>query len=429
MDRLPPHNLQAEMTVLGGCLSDPAALAVVGPLLRPEDFFRVPHGTIWGAMVDLWQRGEPVDLVTVAEALRTKGDLEEVGGSAFIAALYDAVPTAASVAYHAKIVRDKAQRRAVLQCLTEALADGYKDGRPLGDEVADLQSALLQTLGDRGLSRTLRPQEFAHLLATQAASTGLKTGVPVLDERLGGLNPGHLIVVAGRPRMGKTTLLLQLADQLALDEKRPILFVSIEMSACEIGGRLFVRRTGEPVSLIHFPDDARVARFLATLSGSGFHIDDRAAPRLADLSALIRAWVTTYQVQAVFVDHLGKITAPRGETRTLEIGTIVRNLKDLAKVLRLPVITACQLNRAVEGRTNPRPLLADLRECGEIEQEADAVLFLWSEVDPYERMTKPILPVHLTISKNRHGPEGESLMEFHRAYFRFEVRGNDAPQR
>ena len=418
--RVPPYNLQAEMTVLGACLGYPEAIADVAPLLQPDDFFQIRHGMIWAAMTDLWQRGETVNLIMVTEGLRRQGNLEEVGGRSFLAALIDAVPTAASVKHYARLIREKAQRRAVLACLGQALAEGYRDSRPLLEEVADLQSALLQTLGEWGLSRTLRPQEFADLLRTQPAVSGLTTGLPVIDDTLGGLTPGHLIVVAGRPRMGKTTLLLQWADHLALDEQRPILFCSIEQSAHEIGGRLFVRRTRESINLLRTPDDARVTGFLSTLSESGFHIDDRAALRLADLTAIIRAWVTTEHVQAVFVDHLGKIVPPRGETRTLEIGTIVRSLKDLAKSLHLPVIAACQLNRAVEGRNNPRPLLADLRECGEIEQEADAVVFLWSPTtDQHERMTKAILPMCVTIAKNRHGPEAEAEIDFHRAYFRF----------
>ena len=421
--KVPPHTPQAEMTVLGACLGYPQAIADVASLLQPDDFYQARHGMIWAALTDLWQSGQLVDLITVAEALRARGRLEEAGGRSFLMALINEVPTAANVRHHAKLVRDKAQRRAVIACLETAVERAYRDRGPLLEDVADVQTGLLQILGARGMQRTLTPQDFAALLRMPPVGSALRTGTPVVDECLGGLTPGHLIVVAGRPRMGKTTLLLQWADRLALDEHRPILFCSIEMSARELGGRLFVRRTKESLTTLRTPSDARVAAFLTSLAGSGFHIDERAAPRLSDLVALIRAWVETYAVQAVFVDHLGKIVPPRADTRTLEIGAIARALKELAKSLTVPVVAACQLNRAVEGRTLPRPLLSDLRESGEIEQEADAVLFLWSEADQNDRAKKAILPMHCTIAKNRHGPEDDAVMDFHRASLRFKESG------
>jgi len=420
MAQVPPHDLNAEMTVLGACLFDPKALASIGPTLRPRHFYREANGRIWEAMLAQWQTGLPVDVGLVAEDLRRCGVLEEVGGRSYLMSLADAVPTGATVPYHARLIREKAQRRDFIRVLEDATARGYADHGPLLEEITNLQGGLLGVVGASAASRTLTPQEFARLLEQAEPQRGLPTGISVIDDHCGGLVPGHMIVIAGRPRMGKTTILLQVAAGLAFTG-HPILFCSIEMSALEIGWRLLGQRG--PLTAFQVrsqPKGERDQALLAQVASSGFHIDDRAAPRLSDLTAAIRAWKSTYDIEAIFVDHIGKIVPPRADTRSLEIGAIARSLKETAKDLRLPIVAACQLNRAVEGRNDPRPFLADLRESGEIEQEADEVLFLWSEADQYDRATKPILPMWVTLAKNRHGPEGEVRMNFHRANLRFE---------
>lgn len=448
-DRIPPQNLEAEVAVLGAILQESEALLKAIDALRPDHFYKDAHRRIFNAALALFARNEPVDLVTLTDELRRRNDLEAVGGAAALAALLEAVPTAANVTYHARIVRDKALLRQLIGTATELVGMGYEDAESV-DEVLDLAEKRIFEISEDKVSRAFIPVKdilkgtFEHierLYERQAHITGVPTGFSRLDELTSGLQPADLIIVAGRPSMGKTSFALNVAANAARAEPSiPVAVFSLEMAKEQLVQRMLCTearvdshrlRTGK-LGPRDWPELTKAA---GRLSEMPIYIDDTPAITTLEIRAKARRLKAEGQLGLIIVDYLQLIRGrARIESRQQEISEISRSLKALAKEVNVPVMALSQLSRAVESRTPPRPQLSDLRESGAIEQDADVVAFLYrkgfyqaqerarksevaglaEELDEEDRTTEVI------ISKQRNGPTGSVPLTFLREYTRFE---------
>ncbi|HWU40932.1 MAG TPA: replicative DNA helicase [Candidatus Acidoferrum sp.] len=438
-DRIPPQNIEAEISVLGAVLQDPAALLKSMEVLRPADFYKEAHRKIFTACIDLFDRNEPVDLVTLANELMRRKQLEEVGGGSALSALVDAVPTAANVGYHARIVKDKALLYSLIQKGTAIVSRAYAD-RDDVDEVLDWAEQQIFEISQDKVSRSFVPvksvlkgtfQLIEKLYDRKSHVTGVPTGFKKFDEMTAGLQPSELVVVAGRPSMGKTSFCLNIAQYAAVQEHIPVAIFSLEMSKEQLVQRMLCSvakvdshklRTG----FLSDSDWPRLTTGAGVLSESSIFIDDTPGISLLEMRAKARRLKAEQGLGLVIIDYLQLISGRgRIESRQQEISEISRSLKAMAKELDVPVVALSQLSRAVESRQPPRPQLSDLRESGAIEQDADVVTFLYrpsfyrsrkdDEQDEPEDNTTEVI-----IGKQRNGPTGTVHLAFLREYTRFE---------
>jgi len=438
-DRIPPQNIEAEISVLGGVLQDPQALLKAMEVLRPADFYKEAHRKIFNACVDLFERNEPVDLVTLANELMRRKQLEEVGGASALSALVDAVPTAANVAYHARIVKDKALLYALIQKATAVVSRAYADKDDV-DEVLDWAEQQIFEISQDKVSRSFVPvksvlkgtfQLIEKLYDRKSHVTGVPTGFKKFDEMTAGLQPSELVVVAGRPSMGKTSFCLNIAQHAAITEHIPVAIFSLEMSKEQLVQRMLCSvsrvdshslRTG----FLRDTDWPKLTTGAGILSESPIFIDDTPGISLLEMRAKARRLKVEQDLGLVIIDYLQLVSGRgRAESRQQEISEISRSLKAMAKDLNVPVVALSQLSRAVESRQPPRPQLSDLRESGAIEQDADVVTFLYrpafyrarkdEEADESEDNTTEVI-----IGKQRNGPTGTVYLAFKREYTRFE---------
>jgi len=438
-DRIPPQNIEAEISVLGGILQDPQALLKAMEVLRPADFYKEAHRKIFSACIDLFERNEPVDLVTLANELMRRKQLEEVGGSSVLSALVDAVPTAANVAYHARIVKDKAVLYALIQKATAVVSRAYADKDDV-DEVLDWAEQQIFEISQDKVSRSFVPvksvlkgtfQLIEKLYDRKSHVTGIPTGFKKFDEMTAGLQPSELVVVAGRPSMGKTSFCLNIAQHAAIQERIPVAIFSLEMSKEQLVQRMLCSvasvdshklRTG----YLSDADWPKLTTGAGRLSESPIFIDDTPGISLLEMRAKARRLKVEQGLGLVIIDYLQLISGRgRVESRQQEISEISRSLKAMAKELDVPVVALSQLSRAVEARQPPRPQLSDLRESGAIEQDADVVTFLYrpafyrtrkdDELDEPEDNSTEVI-----IGKQRNGPTGTVHLAFLREYTRFE---------
>jgi len=418
IERIPPNDPALEVAVLGAMLQDYGAAATAAANLTPEDFYQDRYQLVFRAAVRCINRGIRPDVHTVGEELNRQGKLFEVG-AATLAQIVEAVPTAANVSYHARIVREKAERRRIIRAAADIAEAGYRDQEPLDEYRAKAEAALFQaTQAGRG-SDILTPAQLAATLEEENPPLTLETGFDILDRPLAIIAEGRLIVIAGRPGIGKTALACGFLSRLALaNPPIPSFFLSLEQNAREIAERVLAIHTGK--SLYAVQTETLPLSAVKRLATSGLYLSDAGAPSLGMILGQIRAAQASYGIRLVVLDHIGKVVGGRKETRNLEVGDVARGLKAIAKELRISVLAICQLNRAVENRSVPRPQLSDLRESGEIEQEADAVVFLWTAEESRRRVQ---LPVTFTLAKNRHGPTAEVIVTFDRPRLRFTVDG------
>jgi len=438
-DRIPPQNIEAEISVLGAILQDPQALLKAMEVLRPADFYKEAHRKIFNACIDLFDRNEPVDLVTLANELMRRKQLEEVGGSSVLSALVDAVPTAANVAYHARIVKDKALLYSLIQKATAVVSRAYADKDDV-DEVLDWAEQQIFEISQDKISRSFVPvksvlkgtfQLIEKLYDRKSHVTGIPTGFRRFDEMTAGLQPSELVVVAGRPSMGKTSFSLNIAQHAAIQERIPVAIFSLEMSKEQLVQRMLCSvasvdshklRTG----YLSDADWPKLTTGAGRLSESPIFIDDTPGISLLEMRAKARRLKAEQGLSLVIIDYLQLISGRgRVESRQQEISEISRSLKAMAKELDVPVVALSQLSRAVESRQPPRPQLSDLRESGAIEQDADVVTFLYrpafyrtrkeDELDEPEDNTTEVI-----IGKQRNGPTGTVHLAFLREYTRFE---------
>jgi replicative DNA helicase len=441
IERIPPNNLEAEMAVIGSVLVDREILAAVGEIVRPSDFYAHVHETIFSVLVELYERGEPLDKIAVSEELRRRGVLERVGGLSYISALMDTVQTAGSARYYATIVREKSVLRSLIHAGTEITQLGY-EGEVDVPAALDRSEQLVYTIGERrGITEfmpvnRLMKDAFDHidrLFHMRGDRTGLTSGFRDVDAMTTGFQPGNFVIIAGRPGMGKSSFALNMAVSAARVESGPIAFFSLEMSNSELIQRLICAE-----ARISMNDMRRgnikphqweeISRAMGVLNELPIYLDDLGALTVSDVRSRCRRLKSTVGLAAIFIDYLQLLrpgVLARNVNRNEELSEICRSLKITAKDLGVPIVALAQLNRGVEIRSEKRPMLADLRDSGSLEQEADVVAFLYRDGYYNPESPEPDL-TEFIIAKHRNGPTGAVKLRFHREYTLFLPYGDES---
>jgi replicative DNA helicase len=436
--RVPPQNIEAEQSVLGAILLENEAINQALEILSHEDFYRESHREIFRAMVELSDRSQPVDAITLTDALRSKGALEQIGGPGYIAELADAVPTAANVAHYARIVREKAVLRSLATIATDIASSAYEASADV-DEFLDEAEHRIFEISERRIKPSFHTmpeltRESLKLLERLYENRELVTGVPTgfkdLDVLTAGLQPSDLVVLAARPSMGKSALALNIAAYAAMEAqpKRGVAFFSLEMSKEQLVLRLLcsearVDSAKARAGYLSERDFPKLAQAAARLSEAPIFIDDSSDTTAITLKAKCRrlARERSNNLGLVIVDYIQLMRSSRpGESREKEIAEISRSLKGLAKELKVPVIGLSQLNRQVETRPDRRPLLADLRESGAIEQDADVIAFIYREEMYKGKDSKEPGVAEIIVAKQRNGPTETVKLTYVSQYTRFE---------
>jgi replicative DNA helicase len=435
-----PQNLEAEISVLGSILLDNSVMGILGSL-RPESFYREGHREIYRAMEKLSLRGEPVDLVTLSEELRRSAKLEAAGGMAYLVGLAEQTPTAAYAEHYAKIVLEKATLRRLITAAGEVARSAYEQAAPVEVILDQAGAKILEIAAREGAEAFAAMRELVHLTFEEiqlrydheAPDTGLRTGFRELDEVLGGLEAGTLMIIAARPSMGKTAFALTIAQHVALRQQVPVAIFSLEMPAKQLVTRMLCSEARVDMNRLrqgHITDRdyQRLVEIASRMSEAPIFIDDAASLTVLELRGRARRLMAQQPVGLIIIDYLqlmaGGTNAGGGENRQQEIATISRGLKGLARELGIPVIALSQLSRAVEARPNKRPMLSDLRESGSIEQDADIVTFIYRD-DYYNPNTDKAGVAEIIIGKQRNGPTGSVELQFHAAHVRFNDLAKD----
>ena len=433
--RLPPQNLEAEQCVLGSVLLQQGALVKILELLTPDDFYRESHKIIFKAMVALFEKNEPQDIITITNVLKDRDQLDTVGGPSFLSSLSDIVPVAANIIYYAQIIRSKSILRHLIQTCTEIASRCYEEQDDIDSLVDDAEQNIFEisrTKSKQGfepLSKII-PETFKRierLAEKKELITGVPTGYDDIDRITAGLQPSDLIILAGRPSMGKTALAMNIVQNASIFHKIPVAVFSLEMSKEQLGMRMLcsVSRVNSQdlrTGFIRDTDWPKLARATGILSEAPILIDDTPAISVLEMRAKSRRLKTEHNIGLVVVDYLQLMRGrSNAERREQEISEISRSLKAMAKELDLPVVALSQLNRSLESRPNKRPQLSDLRDSGAIEQDADVICFLYrdeiynkSEDNPRRGIAEVI------IGKQRNGPTGTVELTFIDKFTTFE---------
>ncbi len=431
--RVPPHDLDAEMSVLGSILIDPLSIAKVLQFLHPEDFYRENNGQVYRAALDLFAAGEPIDNVTLAAQLQTIGVLERIGGRAQLASMQGLVPTAANIEYYGRIVKEKAYKRRLISAGGNIAGYGYDDSIEAEEAINQAQSLVFGVADDRDQRELARLYDLLgpamERISLQMESgqgvIGIPSGFHDLDRMTGGFKDSDLIIVAGRPSMGKTALALNIALHAALDAKKSIAIFSLEMSKEQLTERLLTSQAQIDAQRLHRgllseAEFDRVSNSLGPLGEAAIYIDD--SPSMDELTLQLKARQAKlrHAVDLIVVDYLQLMRGRAhggDENRVQEVSSISRALKGLARELRVPVIAISQLSRQPEQRPDKRPILSDLRESGALEQDADLVVFLFRP-EYYKSEEKPGV-AEVIVAKHRNGPTGMIELKFRRDHTRF----------
>ena len=432
VDRLPPQNIEAEQSVLGSMLIDREAIIRIAPFLQPEDFYRESHGQIYAAMLDLHERREPADFVTLCDALERSGQLEAVGGAAYLTSLINRVPTSIHVEHYAHIVERTAILRRLIEAAGKIAGLAYGEAEDV-DVVVDRAEQILFDVSQRRISQGLTSikrllteyyDRIEYLHQHQGEMVGLPTGFIDLDRLLGGMQRSDLIIVAGRPGMGKSSLGLSVANNTALKHRAVVAFFSLEMSAEQLVQRLIAGETGISSQRLRIGDirDIEWDKFVkasGTLAETAIFVDDTPSPSPMEIRTKCRRLAAEYGLDLIIVDYLQLMRGGvRSENRVQEVSYISRQLKALARELSVPVVAMSQLSRAVEARQDKRPILSDLRESGTIEQDADVVMFIYRD-EMYDENTDRKHIADIIVSKHRNGPTGQISLRFAAEQTRF----------
>lgn len=429
--KVPPHNIDAEQAVLGGILINDDAFNQVVDILSDGDFYRQAHALIFRGMVTLYNKDDPVDVITLSHALREGGVLEKVGGTDYLASLAEATSTSAGIVYHAEIVRDLSTRRGLInQCahISEACFQFNNDT----EEVLDLAEQSIFEIAERNVEQVFFPlsevvkESFKKIENTTGSNvSGVPTGFTDFDNLTSGLQPSDLIIIAGRPSMGKTALALNIAYNAASESKTGVAIFSLEMSRLQLGTRLLgsdamIDASRIRKGFLQDDDHLRLIDSANRLSELPIFIDDSSGLSALELKAKARRLKKRYDIGLIVIDYLQLMQSKKSsESRQLEISDISRSLKALAKDLDIPVVAAAQLNRKVEDRPNKRPLLADLRESGAIEQDADLIVFIYREYI-YNQTEENKGKAEVIVAKHRNGPTGKVELTFREQYTKFQ---------
>jgi replicative DNA helicase len=437
-DRLPPQSPEAEKSVLGSMLRDNAVIGDVVVILREQNFYSDAHQKLYQAIIALYEKGLPVDLVVLAEELNQRGHLQDVGGYTALADLWEAAPTAANAVYHARIVRDRAQVRNLIHATTEILRDAYDQVQPADEMVEAAERRILEIAqaGIIGQTYTLSQAVSAAFdrierVVSGQAATGLMTHYKDLDEITAGLHESELTIVAARPSVGKTSFALNLARNVVVDSEAAVFFVSLEQSRVELAERLLCCQSRVDSHRLRkgtlgAEEMDRLIDAGSTLRNAKLYIDDSPAQGMLRIAANARRLKLRHNIGLVVIDYLQLIEPEnRRDPRQEQVAQISRRLKFLAKELNIPVIALAQVNRASEDRQDHKPRLADLRESGSLEQDADTVLIL-HRPDRYEPGQHEGI-VEVIVAKQRNGPTGEITLTYLKQFMRYEDHAVGTP--
>jgi replicative DNA helicase len=432
-ERSLPHNLEAEKSVLGAVLIHNDAFNLAVELIDSRDFYRDAHRRIFDKMIALSERNEVIDFVTLKEELGRSGDLDDAGGPAYIAALVDGVPKSTNVEYYAKIVKEKSTLRNLIFSANKILATAYQAEADADLQLDDAERAIFEIAEDRIRAgfvplRDLVQGSFEAIERLQEHKgliTGVPTGFTDLDAMTSGLQPSDLVIVAARPSMGKTSLVLNIAQHVGTKTDMTVGMFSLEMSKEQLFMRMLTSEARIDAhrfrgGFLGEADYAKLSHALGTLAEARVFIDDSAAVGVLEMRAKARRLVAEHGLHLLVVDYL-QLMQGRGrfENRTQELASISRSLKGLAKELNIPIVALSQLSRAPESRSDHRPLLSDLRESGALEQDADVVVFIYRE-DQYDPQPENENTAELIIGKQRNGPTGVVRLAFLKEITRFE---------
>lgn len=440
-ERVPPQNIEAEQAVLGAMLIDKEAIAKATEVLSADDFYREAHRVIFSAMLELYNKNEAVDMVTVTEILKRDNKLEDIGGIAYITSLANVVLTAANVKYHAEIVAEKSVLRQLVRVSTEIAAMGYEANEDVGTLLDTAESRILEISNRKkkndftAINDILMDsvQSIESLLQNKGGLTGLPAGFADLDKLTSGLHPSDFIILAARPSMGKTALALNIVQNVALrahkvigGEPRSVAFFSLEMSKEQLVNRMLCAEAGIDsqrlrVGEMHDEDWTHLWDACDTMSRAKIYIDDTAGITAMDMRSRARRLKAEHGLDLIVVDYLqlmqGSGKRNNSGDRQQEVSEISRSLKALARELDVPVLALSQLSRSVESRQVKRPMLSDLRESGSLEQDADIVAFLYRE-DYYNQETEN-KHTELIIAKHRNGPVDTVNLFFQKQFTKF----------
>ena len=433
IDRLPPQNVEAEQSIIGAILIDNEALPKALEIIGIDDFYKTSHRKIFRSMVELFDRNEPIDLITLTDYMKRSDELDAVGGVSYLSSLVNMVPTAANIKYHSKIVREKGLLRSLLRSATEIASKVYEDNLE-AEEMVDYAEKSIFDISDKRVKAsfiTLKElikssfEMIEHLYDKKEAITGVPSGFRDLDELTTGFQKGDLIVVGGRPSMGKTSFTLNIAQHVGLESREPVAIFSLEMAKEQLAFRMLcseamVNSNSIRKGFIKKEDWHKLTGAASKLTGAPIFIDDSSGITVLELRAKARRLKMEHGLSLVIVDYL-QLMRGKGsfERREQEISDISRSLKALAKELSIPVIAVSQLNRSVEQRRPPTPMLADLRESGAIEQDADVILFLYRD-EVYNKDTPANKgEAEVIVAKQRNGPIGKVNLTFNSSCTRF----------
>lgn len=432
-DLVPPQNVEAEASVLGAVLVNNDVLIDIQPFLDPSCFYKRAHQLVYQSMTGLYDRRQPIDLVTLKDDLVRQGTLDEVGGAEALVALAEGAHTSAHAVAHARIVKEKWVMRRLQQVAQSILTDVAREGGEAQALLDQAEQRIFEISKDRRGDSTTLIKDVLHDVFTQIERVqtrgsrllGLSTGFYALDELLNGLQESQLIIIAGRPSMGKTTFALNIVENVAVRQGLPVLFFSLEMSRGQIAENLLCMHARVDAhkmrqGRLSDADYGNLVVKAGKVAESRIYIDDAPSMTIAQLRAKARYEKHRNDIKLVVVDYLQMLegSRARAENRQQEISEITRSLKVMARELSLPVVALSQLRRAAEEREGHRPLLSDLRESGSIEQDADVVMFLNRE-DYYDREKNPGL-VEVDVAKQRNGPVGVARLTFLKSFLRFE---------
>lgn len=427
--KLPPQNLEAEQSVLGALLIDKDAIIKIAERVSPEDFYRGAHQKIYEAVLRLFERREPADIVTVSDELKDLGELKNIGGDSYLTELVNRVPTAAHIASYAEIVKDTAVRRRMIAISNNIAASAYQGAEPVGKLLEETERQIF------GISQAHLARHFTPLRDTLAESfdrleelhksgshvRGVATGFREIDNRLSGLRDANLIILAARPSLGKTSLALNISQYVTVHENLPVGFFSLESSKHELVDRLLASQANVDswkitTGNLKDEDFSKLGEAMGILAEAPLYIDDTPGASVMEMRTKARRLQMEHGVRLLIIDYLQLAVSRNLESRVQEVSEISQGLKNVARELDCPVLAISQLSRAVEQRGEHRPQLSDLRESGSLEQDADVVMFLWR---PDEEDAQGSDHVKLTIAKHRNGPTGEIDLIFKGEQTRF----------
>lgn len=434
--RVLPHDLVAEQSVLGAVFISPDSIITLADVLTPDDFYKPANKIVFKTMLSLLEKGEPIDATTMVSALTNQGDISNIGGINYVVELVNSTPTSKNVEHYAKLVKEKANLRKVIAELSESLSSAYQGDISINEIIEKTEKSILdisnQNVGNgfRNVADIIdtHMQIVEKRSETDGVVTGLSTGFVGLDKITTGLHEDNLIILAARPAMGKTALALNIAKYIATKEKKPAIIFSLEMGAEDLIERMIASEGTVPAyhlktGNLNADEWRRVIQAQKNLYDAPIFVDDTAGIRISEIRSNARKLSQEMGgLGVIVIDYLQLITGSKGENRQQVVSEISRELKILAKDLKVPVIALSQLSRAVEQRQDKRPMLADLRESGSIEQDADIVAFLYREAYYQKEQADSQESNNVTeliLEKNRHGSLGTVKLYFHKEYTKF----------